>query len=726
MAIRPVPRRTRARRSAGSLGLTSLLLLVMACGEGSSPTGTQPPGSTPTTPVATSIVLSLSSVSLFPGGQQAIAATVRDQTGAAITGQVPAWSSGALGVATVNSTGVVTAVAAGSATVTATLGSLAASATVTVTALAPTAVAVSPVADTVQKGDTIRLTATVTDQQGAVMPTATVTWTSAQPSAATVAGGLVTGVGAGSSLITATAGTASGVAQVTVLDPPGPYLIDTSLDLVSLRVGSTDTIKVFARDVDTDELIGFQNTTGGACVSASSNGTSEIYLTAVGFRCEQSILVTAPGVDKIITARTYEMASLHLGDGLYMTYTNEYESVYNSSTWESSGMTNSWAWHPVKPGTGWRPVGDHLQTNYTRVDLDGNVPMVMLFDATRTHLASPTDYEKIWDNSIEGTVLGLGDRGASAAQWKPVCPTGFVALGSVATTGGKPALNRVDCVAEQFTTLAKVEDARAAYSDRASGSSEDLRMYQVAAPTDPFPRSDGKSTLWARSQFGCPGYALTDCDPAFPRLLLIPMTVVEKGADDRPLREDRPFQARGPSSSARVRVPFTMVPSLDPTCQTAECAGAAAQVAGMVQNSPFVFLERYASYEPLSLVQGTKTTTSRLSWALQKCYEQTESTGFSRTIGMEITTTAEAKFKGVGGSVAVSLSQEFGWTYERAVTYGTCSTTTSEFDIPAGFYGQVVGQRETFQAVLDSGQNTGAPFSFNVPQLVRFLLYPIP
>ncbi len=82
----------------------------------------------------------------------------------------------------------------------------------------PAAVAVSPATLTFHAlGDTARLTASVTDQNGQVMADATVSWASSAPAVATVdANGLVTAVGDGTAQVTATAGTASGTAAVTV------------------------------------------------------------------------------------------------------------------------------------------------------------------------------------------------------------------------------------------------------------------------------------------------------------------------------------------------------------------------------------------------------------------------------------------------------------------------------------------------------------------------------
>ena len=91
-------------------------------------------GGTTTTPaVVATILLSQSSATLAPGAAVQLTATALDAGGAAISGSTISWSTSSATVATVTSTGLVTAVASGSATITATSGGKSAQATITET-----------------------------------------------------------------------------------------------------------------------------------------------------------------------------------------------------------------------------------------------------------------------------------------------------------------------------------------------------------------------------------------------------------------------------------------------------------------------------------------------------------------------------------------------------------------------------------------------------------------
>jgi uncharacterized protein YjdB len=89
-----------------------------------------------------------------------LAATPRDVNGNVLSGRVVTWGSSNTAVATVNGSGLVTNVAAGSATITATSGICRAVAPVTQTTVAVASVSVTPASASVTAGQTVQLSAT--------------------------------------------------------------------------------------------------------------------------------------------------------------------------------------------------------------------------------------------------------------------------------------------------------------------------------------------------------------------------------------------------------------------------------------------------------------------------------------------------------------------------------------------------------------------------------------
>jgi len=173
----------------------------------------------------TGVTVAPTTATVNVGATQQLTATVApaDATNKDVT-----WSSSNNLVATVSAGGLVTGVAAGTATITVTTvdGAHTATSTITVTVpVAVTGVTVAPTTATVNVGATQQLTATVAPADATNKD---VTWSSSNNLVATVsAGGLVTGVAAGTATITVTtvdgAHTATSTITVTVPAPaPAP------------------------------------------------------------------------------------------------------------------------------------------------------------------------------------------------------------------------------------------------------------------------------------------------------------------------------------------------------------------------------------------------------------------------------------------------------------------------------------------------------------------------
>jgi uncharacterized protein YjdB len=130
----------------------------------------------------------------------------------------------------VDGSGLVTAVATGAATITATSEGQSGTALVRVSNVPVASVTVTPSSANVQQGATVQLTATPRDANGTALPGRVVTWASTNTAVATVSGsGLVSGAGAGSATITATSEGQSGTAAISVTAPTGQLAIGDSV-----------------------------------------------------------------------------------------------------------------------------------------------------------------------------------------------------------------------------------------------------------------------------------------------------------------------------------------------------------------------------------------------------------------------------------------------------------------------------------------------------------------
>ena len=206
------------RASREGSALLAMLLLNSACGGSSS----EPSPSVATVEVAPA------TASREVGETVQLTATVKDADGNVLTGQAVAWSTTAASVASVSSSGLVTANALGTAVITAASGSRNGYSTITVIPEPIASISVSPTIDTLVQGETVQLTATLRDAANNIVTDRNVTWLSTAPPIAAVSnGGLVTGVGEGISTITASADDRSASATIRVFGRCSPILAPT-------------------------------------------------------------------------------------------------------------------------------------------------------------------------------------------------------------------------------------------------------------------------------------------------------------------------------------------------------------------------------------------------------------------------------------------------------------------------------------------------------------------
>lgn len=194
---------------------------------------------------ATVISLNKTSTRIQRGSTETLMATVTPNNA---TDRTVTWTSSNNDVATVNASGVVTAVSVGNAVITATTNdgtNLSASCAVEVYWNAVTGITVTPASATILVGETTTLTANITPANAS---NTSVNWSSSNTSVATVnANGVVTGVGVGNATITATTvdGGYSASATITV-DPVRVTGVTLNQSTITLRTSGTTTYQLTA------------------------------------------------------------------------------------------------------------------------------------------------------------------------------------------------------------------------------------------------------------------------------------------------------------------------------------------------------------------------------------------------------------------------------------------------------------------------------------------------
>src|SRR5437879_6993214 len=231
-------------------------------------------------PVA-SVSVSPPSASVLVGGTVSLVATTLDSAGGVLTGRAVTWSSSNTGIATVNGSGVVTALAPGSSTMTATSEGKSGTASVAVSSVPGASVTVAPAHASPPVGQTVQLTATPQDASGNPLSGRVITWSSSSTTVATVSGsGLVTARAAGSATITATSEGQSGTAAITVPAPAPVASVSVSPASATLQIGQTVQLTATPKDANGNPLTG-RTITWGSSNTAVATVTASGLVTGV-------------------------------------------------------------------------------------------------------------------------------------------------------------------------------------------------------------------------------------------------------------------------------------------------------------------------------------------------------------------------------------------------------------------------------------------------------------
>jgi uncharacterized protein YjdB len=234
--------------SVSSTGLVTALspgaATITAASEGKSATARI----TATQIPVSAVTVSPSAATISLGASAQLVALPVSASGVLLSDRRATWVSNRPSIVSVTSSGVVVAIAPGTARITATVEGKSGSADITASAIPVSRVAVTPASATMPIGTTTRLTATPFDTAGNALTGRVVTWVSGAPSVATVdETGLVAAVSSGTAVIFATC--EGQRASFTATVPAIPVAtVDVTPATGNLFVGSTLQLRAAVLD----------------------------------------------------------------------------------------------------------------------------------------------------------------------------------------------------------------------------------------------------------------------------------------------------------------------------------------------------------------------------------------------------------------------------------------------------------------------------------------------
>jgi len=267
---------------------------------------------------------------IYKGQTQQLTATVSDASGRVISSTGVKWSTSSSLLATVSSTGLVTAIAKGMVIISAQLQSRKATAVVNVLDVPAANVAVSLKTAMLSVGQTTQASAVLKDAQGNILTGHTIAWQSSNPALATVnATGVVTGVAKGALTISAISDGTVGDSPLTVTTPT-PTSIVVTPSTASITLGQNAQLVADERDANggsipnrpitwSSDNSSIASVSSSGVATANAIGSTVVHASADGLTADVAVTTTTVPVASV--GLTPTSATVTMGDSTRLTAT---------------------------------------------------------------------------------------------------------------------------------------------------------------------------------------------------------------------------------------------------------------------------------------------------------------------------------------------------------------------------------------------------------------------
>jgi uncharacterized protein YjdB len=420
------------------------------------------------TPVA-NVVLLPNRIDAAVGSTTQLSATAFDGSGNALTDRAIIWSSSNQAVASVSNNGLVTAVAPGTATITAASEGKTSTSTVTVAQGAVAKVIVSPSPVTMVAGQSAQLALSVRDAADNVITGKSAIWASSNTAVATVASdGTVKAIAAGSSTITATVDGVSGSSALTVSSIPVGS-ISLSPTTATVSTGSSTTLTTTVKDANgavvTDRVVTWTSSnpliaivSQSGVVTGVAPGTATITATSETKSANATVTVTLVPVGGVQVAPP--SVSIVAGQG----------TTLSATVTDANGVvvTN----RPVTWSTSDSRVATVLQTGAVTAVAVGTATITAASGAATGTSTVTVTAAPVQSVSVSPTTLSLVQGQTGTLSATVVDATGATLSNpSVAWSSRNPAVASVDAITGVVTAVGVGSTTIDASSGGKTGSS---------------------------------------------------------------------------------------------------------------------------------------------------------------------------------------------------------------------------------------------------------------
>ncbi len=445
----------------------------------------------------------------------------------------------------------------------------------------------------------------------------------------------------------------------------GPLL---SRLFVSMVPGASESVTICTPDgAGSNETCTITNS--NPSVASATLADSSIHITGLAYGTTVITVTGARGLQRKLPVRVYSPFMLETAE-LLITFVDQFELRWNDLG--SHGDNDGSFYHPVTKD-GYHALGT-LGLGPNGYPNPNGTRAVMVVKARPGHenaLASPVNYELIYSDVGSGADM-------FGSFWRPVPPSGYVALGTVVSRNSwnKPALTDVVCVREDLTKLGAA--GAFIYNDAGTGANEYLSCWSIDQPVA------GPHEL---------AYLVTGTFVAvgnwnFPTAN--PMIHVLKV--DLPTLSEAPLQTYIPRLDGYGSPPPQTMPTLD-RAMLLPCSividRVRSDVGWKVAHSPMYRLERCVYYR---LLYHNYNQTSELQ---TNVFERTtgistsEATRIWNETAVSLSVEAGVSIKFIDAKVTATVSRSMGYETETSITEFQEKTVSTSLNIAPGKAGAI-------------------------------------
>jgi hypothetical protein len=448
---------------------------------------------------------------------------------------------------------------------------------------------------------------------------------------------------------------------------PDPTPEQSSLMLgrlvVSMVPGASESVTICAADAaggpDPCTI-----TNSNPAVASATLVDSTIRIKGLAIGTAEITITSGRGLQRTLPVRVYSPRVLETKD-LFITYVDRYDLRWNDLG--SGGTYDGSFYHPLTQD-GYKALGT-LGLGPDKYPNPNGTRAVMVVKARPGHedaVAYPVDYELIYKDVGSGADM-------FGSFWRPVPPSGYVAMGTVVSknTWNKPALTDVVCVRKDLTMMG--EATAFIYSDVGTGANMFLSCWKIDQPVSG-PHEMAylvTGTFVAINNWTCP--------TASPMINVLKV--------DLPTLAEAPYQSFVPRLAGYDAPAEETMPMLG-KAMLVPCSIINDRLHGdigwKVAHSPMYRLERCVYYKLLYHNHNQTSELQTNSFEVKTGISQSEASRVWSETAISLSVEAGVSIKFFDARVTATVSRAMGYETETSITEFKEKTVSTSVNIPAG------------------------------------------